>query len=1625
MRLRFYFLVFTCVGFVGHLSAQCNKYQLFASDSVGCENDIFSFKVLPSPPSSSTLNWDFEVKKVNNTANPTVAFTNQDTLTVTLELILASQTCKLERKNYIKIGGIPEVKRINVSDKELCNTNEQAELTVVSPESKKLTWAIEGSVYNGVSKSIKHTFTKAGYSTLQLIAEGVFGCTNKLIFDSVLFVEKKPRVVFPFKDTTLCGKSTLKIKPEFTYFGQNQYTHAWSFQGGSPTASSKEYPDLVNYSSAGTYDVSLALASKTTSCKHNYNFSDFVVVENAPDLKLKAMPLNGAGCNSLIYGLKLSPGNLDSSKIVWSHKHEDSVVITNISGDSIIVRGRNTGNYTIYATYPFANCTKTVAVQIALKSNDLAANMDRGLSCICNIPSNVLVTNKSVHFNGKDMNYNWQLKNEKGKTLKNSTDTNFRWAADRYGKFILKLVATDSDGCSEEADYNFEARPFKIEFDAAPGSACPKTAITFKIRDTSCYNILDTVKWTLFELDKSIRKRRSTEEIIEKYQDTGWYSARVYAKTDKGCIDSISKDSVLHIVALDGITAEVPKGPFCVGDLVKMKYDIKPLSLAGDWYGVLINDDTTIYTIKGDSVFFTPPYPGKWDIKIVFTTEECTDSIVFKDAINVGGAIFDFTPATISGCLPFNTTIKSNILSNTVLGSSDQTLTYEWGISPQSRGSFLDKTAKNGDLTITKRGNVDLTLAVKNAQGCITQLTKKSLFSFSLSAGFELPDTFCKGLEYPVVNRSSGAIDTLLWSADGSGFSALPSDTTFSPELVFNDVGDYTVNLTVKDGGGCEETISKKIHIIDFGFSFSVDDTAAKCSPAPFEFTSAGTNVDSFVWNFGDGTPDEVTESTFLLKIYDLTRTAPYQNKFDVKLYATNSLGCVDSIVSRELLTVRGPVPNFEIVNHLGCEPLEVEFVDNSINAIKVYFDYGDDSSIDSVNYKKHTFTVQDSTDERQVYRPFIVVKDKFDCGYSYRTPDSVVVYSQPKARFSINKTKGCDPETFRFSDSSVFAHKWFWHFDDGDTLSDSMRLTSHRYARGKYDPHLVVENAIGCTDTAILKGLRIFETPIANFKPLDTLTCIGRFISFKDSSKAKHQVTKWQWDFGDTLSTKDSSTSKAPEFAFSAEGNYSVTLIVTDTNGCTDTLIKSDVIEIFDKLPVDSPIIDLVSVWNDLGLELDFSATPKFAFYSYQIEETNKDSILKTSRLRKDTSQLFSGLKPNKEAYCLRVVLTDKCDFTHPSDTHCTVLLGIDEQEKEVAHLSWSAYKGWNDLTHYSVYRGLKNEAIFPIAKLAATQLTYIDSSVCSEDYVYQIKAGRQRDSMLSESNSHKYKPEYVFQVNPLNMHVASVVNERVAVSWQQSVQRNVKHYAIDRWANQSAWIQNWKFTTDTFLTDSIAKTQDNYYYYRVRAIDACDYNSKRSEVASSILINANATIRDFELTWNPYKLWPKGVEKYILERKGPNSDIFLPLAEIAGTDTSYLDTSAFLLFDEAFAYRVMAIENTLLSDTSVSNIRLVKPLPTLFIPNAFSPNDDGINDVFSFKSFALLPDSVANNNFEMRIYNRWGEEVFLSNNITKGWDGTFNGVLCSPGSYVYLLKAQGKNGNLLFRKGGITLLR
>ena len=92
------------------------------------------------------------------------------------------------------------------------------------------------------------------------------------------------------------------------------------------------------------------------------------------------------------------------------------------------------------------------------------------------------------------------------------------------------------------------------------------------------------------------------------------------------------------------------------------------------------------------------------------------------------------------------------------------------------------------------------------------------------------------------------------------------------------------------------------------------------------------------------------------------------------------------------------------------------------------------------------------------------------------------------------------------------------------------------------------------------------------------------------------------------------------------------------------------------------------------------------------------------------------------------------------------------------------------------------------------------------------------------------------------------------------------------------------------------------------------------------------------------------------------------------------------------------------------------------VFLPTAFTPNNDGKNDTYH----PVFEDACVISNYSFSIYNRWGERLFHSEDQNAKWDGRYNGIKANVGTYMYYLKYNlGSNNTPTILKGDVTLIR
>jgi gliding motility-associated-like protein len=225
-----------------------------------------------------------------------------------------------------------------------------------------------------------------------------------------------------------------------------------------------------------------------------------------------------------------------------------------------------------------------------------------------------------------------------------------------------------------------------------------------------------------------------------------------------------------------------------------------------------------------------------------------------------------------------------------------------------------------------------------------------------------------------------------------------------------------------------------------------------------------------------------------------------------------------------------------------------------------------------------------------------------------------------------------------------------------------------------------------------------------------------------------------------------------------------------------------------------------------------------------------------------------------------------------------------------------------------------------------------------------------------------------------------------------------------------------------DILYTDLSAQANSRSEVYKIISLDSCGYLSQETDPAGTIFLQGKPH-PDFrnELSWNLYDGWDAGVFSYQILRSIEQADfeIIETVNHLTGNYTDDMQN------DEAresmIQYRVMAIENFGLQDTVLSNIIRIEREEQVFIPNAInvSSHIPG-NRIFKPVFIHFEPGQ-----YRMVLFNRWGQQVFLTNDPMQGWEGNHNGKEAPAGVYTYVIEFLDRSGRNQNRTGAFILMR
>lgn len=616
-----------------------------------------------------------------------------------------------------------------------------------------------------------------------------------------------------------------------------------------------------------------------------------------------------------------------------------------------------------------------------------------------------------------------------------------------------------------------------------------------------------------------------------------------------------------------------------------------------------------------------------------------------------------------------------------------------------------------------------------------------------------------------------------------------------------------------------------------------------------------------------------------------------------------------------------------------------------------------------------------------------------------------------PGPCFTSNITRGCAPLTITLSNCSSDGSEISYDYGNGIDPS-----TTHTFTQpGKYTIKQVGNflSSRGGDTLTLVNYIEVLDTPPPAFQ---VSSCRGNTVSVKINEAV---YDRYVINFGDgtsqTVAPNSTTAHTYPSIApqtITVTGQYSIR--PNPPGGTCQGTASSQTITPIQELV--KPAINTLEVNSETEISLSFSVESYLNYRIYQKTGTSGafQEIAQLSTPPAGTStQIISNVAASQNIYTYKVEAIDICGNTVSSEEISSIQLtgaAVNNQND----LSWQQGNSIN-FGQYTIYRD--NQLL--ISSALPTQRTYTDRAVqCPNEYCYSI-SGQTSSGAVSVSN--RVCVQAISNTPPplVQNFIATIAGKAPLLTWTLSPGVTAREFVIFR-SDNGGNFRELDRTTDTSYHDtlSLVNITTNTYCYQITYTDACGNQAAPVAPACPILLSLQLTENLVSLNWTAYREWANGVSGYIVEKLDNQGAVYE--SRTNGTSLSFTTNLAENPDDkeQLLRFRIRAELNGINIQSTYSNMVEVIQPQQLHFPDAFTPDSNTLNDTFEPKGIFIT-------SFEMTIFNRWGEVIYVTDDLEQGWDGTFRNEPAPAGTYVYHVRTKDFLGRNYKKQGSFTLIR
>ena len=1277
---------------------------------------------------------------------------------------------------------------------------------------------------------------------------------------------------------------------------------------------------------------------------------------------------------------------------------------------------------------------------LLLSLNSYAQDCD-DINISTNVEDTYTLCNKSIDLSFAISNpeqyetVNWIL--DDGQYDNNQTYANF--TINEVGLYTLTIQVEDLNGCYGSEEINFQI----LE---GPSSTNISSNLNSSLSNHDCLEI-----GTSFELTTEITSIFSPSSIY-------WEQTGISTPVDYSFDVEVGNNDVFNYpVQIQFDACNVPL-------ILEHQYTIQyETSFDNDYNGELLCKDDKI-TLTNTSPNASWDTDFEWNVgngaEIIseshnsieflpingtYTWElnysgSCPSSYQETGLVNVAGendhVIAEINTNNLEYCeLPHNLGIDA-------LTPSTSDLSYNWELNLENT-LITSSTLETFQYEIETAGVYNLTLEVSDdnlicpAKDSIEISTDGLNLNLDIESLYECKNYIFKPTDFALNNLESTV--NFIWKIIDLNGSVVVGSESQNPSLIMSEVGVFDLSIELSsDINNCENEIyleniieihepeiALELDLLESNSCFSdSEQSIEKTIYAQFDDLTA--TITNHEWSISSesgvttisSTEDEIKLAFTEAGNYSVTYTANIEGS-DCNYIEKIDFG-IDAIVEI----------NMHETICLGNQFTTTQIADAAVGTNTSFLWSSPNNDLVIANANQETTTVM--TEVLGDYTLELAVINNLGCSAS-----DVLTIGTYEVKAMLNSDQSgeqCSPSIIELESlNNNYITNYTWNiykttYEGNYTMTTNV-TTSPNFNTllneiATYDLELIVNSQHGCSDTTLV------ENYINTISPLPYFTLSDPIIScnsvYQDIIDESIFIDSYSIDYGNNdtsnylLNDTNSTVYTYLPGTSAPSQDYYITLS-TQYKFCFAT--HTEIVTINQPELPPAPIINYVTVTPEQDIIIEWSTeslVDNLNSIDLYHQTSNPWSLINSS------SQMLpnqtSHDTPTNQVNHYTAVQQDSCArFSDSSIVHSSILLNSVSTSPQTINLNWTGYNGWNSVASYKIFRSEEGGEYLLHDSVQGDITSYKDTNLCNVLYSYYVLADHPIYEFQSRSNNTSLTPNFIDFTTPIDVKYTTVINENILTRWDAPILSDLTYYRIDRYDNFSGWVFDYALSISSDYIDTNVNVNARNYKYRISYSDLCGNTGPlNGDIGENILLRGTQNKNEFNLNWNLYQEWDNGVREYLILKVNQTNNIYETINSVSESEFNYVIDNYFNEIDTNYCYKVVAINAADSTIQSHSNVRCFIPLATNYFPNAFSPNNDEINDTYKFEGLFAKK-------LEVQIFDRWGKLIFWSNKVDFEWDGKDKntGKLCQQGSYNMKYKITGYDEYSIEDEIPIMLLR